>query len=71
VATCDRETDLLITGGCSAAPVWLARLLVSQPFGLTSSRQKAGWRCDYRNDSGQHPVEITAEVYCAIRPSPR
>jgi hypothetical protein len=65
VATCDHETDLVITGGCSADPMWMAQLINSKPFGMTSKRTAGGWRCDYRNTSPKSEIEITAEVFCA------
>jgi hypothetical protein len=65
VAKCDKKTDLVVAGGCSADPMWLALLINSKPFGMTDPRVLAGWRCDYRNSSEETSVEIQAEVYCA------
>lgn len=65
VARCDRATDVVVTGGCSAEPAWLAQLLVAQPFGMLDRSVQAGWRCDYRNGSDRNDIEIAAEVYCA------
>jgi len=70
VATCDHDTDLVITGGCSADPMWLAQLINAKPFGMASARSKGGWRCDYRNTSPKSEIEIVAEVYCAPRKKP-
>jgi hypothetical protein len=64
VARCDRASDLLITGGCTAAPMWLGQLLSAQPFAMSDPRSAAGWRCDYRNTSTTNTIEIEAEVYC-------
>jgi hypothetical protein len=65
VARCDRATDVVVTGGCSADPAWLGQLLAAQPFGLLDRAVQAGWRCDYRNTSDRNDIEIAAEVYCA------
>ena len=65
VVRCDRATDLVVTGGCSADPAWLAQLVGAQPFGLLDRAVQAGWRCDFRNTSDRSEVEIAAEVYCA------
>jgi hypothetical protein len=67
VARCDRATDLVVTGGCSADPAWLGQLVVAQPFGLLDRSVQAGWRCDYRNVSDRNDIEIAAEVYCAAQ----
>ncbi len=67
VATCDQDQDLVITGGCSADPMWLAQLVNSKPFGMTSSTSRGGWRCDYRNTSDASEIAIEAEVFCARR----
>lgn len=67
VARCDRATDLVVTGGCAAEPMWLGQLLSAQPFGMLVSTIQAGWRCDYRNTSEKSEIEIVAEVYCAAR----
>ncbi len=65
VATCDHDSDLVIAGGCSADPMWMAQLINAKPFGMTSARSKGGWRCDYRNTSPKNEIEIVAEVFCA------
>jgi hypothetical protein len=64
VVSCQRPTDLVITGGCSADPMWMAQLINAQPFGMTDQRTAGGWRCDYRNTSGAKSIEVLAEVYC-------
>jgi hypothetical protein len=64
VAKCERASDLLITGGCTAAPMWLGQLLSAQPFAMSDPQSAAGWRCDYRNTSTVNGIEIEAEVYC-------
>ncbi|WP_428263585.1 hypothetical protein [Haliangium sp.] len=64
VARCDRPTDLVVTGGCSAAPVWLGQLLSAQPLGMLDPTVQSGWRCDFRNTSQKNDVEALAEVYC-------
>ena len=70
VVRCDRRTDLVILGGCSADPMWLSSLLLSTPFGATDPRAQAGWRCDYRNTSDSSELDIIAEVHCAAQPRP-
>lgn len=65
VVSCDRPSDLVIAGGCSATPIWSAQLINNAPFGMADRRVKAGWRCDYRNTSVKKSIEVTAEVYCA------
>ena len=65
VASCDHDSDLVIAGGCSADPMWMAELINAKPFGMTSARTKGGWRCDYRNTSPKSEIEIEAEVFCA------
>lgn len=69
VVSCDRVSDLVITGGCSAQPIWSAQLINNAPFGMADRRVKAGWRCDYRNTSSKKTIEVTAEVYCARKTS--
>lgn len=64
VARCERSTDLLVAGGCTAAPVWLGQLLGSSAFGVRDAKAPAGWRCDYRNTSSTNAVVIQADVYC-------
>jgi hypothetical protein len=70
VASCDHDTDLVVTGGCSAEPMWLAQLINSKPFGVTSARTPGGWQCDYRNTSPKTELAVTAEVYCAPKRKP-
>jgi hypothetical protein len=67
VASCDQPSDLLVSGGCSAQPMWRAQLLATQPIRAHDPRTLAGWQCDYRNTSSDHPMEVMAEVYCAPR----
>ena len=64
VVTCDRSTDLVLTGGCQADPMWLGQLINATPFGIQTPRHAGGWRCDYRNTGDKQSLEITAEVYC-------
>jgi hypothetical protein len=64
VISCDRPSDLVITGGCSAQPIFSAQLINAVPFGMSDRRVKSGWRCDYRNTSSKKTIEVTAEVYC-------
>jgi hypothetical protein len=45
--------------------MWRAHLMVAKPFSLTTTAQRAGWRCDYRNQSTDGGMVIIAEVYCA------
>ncbi len=68
VVSCDRSSDLVLTGGCQADPMWLGQLINATPFGIQSPRQPGGWRCDYRNASTKQALEITAEVYCLSAP---
>ena len=39
VASCDRASDLLVTGGCYADPQWMAQLVASRPVAMTDSAQ--------------------------------
>lgn len=64
VATCERATDLLVTGGCYADPQWLAQLVAARPVAISDGGAAASWRCDYRNSSPATTIEIVAEVYC-------
>jgi hypothetical protein len=68
VASCERASDLLVTGGCYADPQWLAQLVATRPLALTDASNAAAWRCDYRNTSPSSTIEVVAEVYCV---SPR
>lgn len=65
VARCDRPTDVIVGGGCTADPIWRAQLLGTKPFRLNNDADRAGWQCDYRNTSTTAEIEVTAEVYCA------
>ncbi len=65
VVKCRQPTDLVLLGGCSASPVWLASLLISQPFSASDPRSVGGWRCDYRNQGSENDMEIVAEIFCA------
>ena len=67
VVSCERATDLIISGGCAADPIWLGALIVSRPIAMNDDHNPAGWRCDYRNTSAANPIEIIAEVFC-VRP---
>lgn len=64
VASCDRVSDLLVTGGCYADPQWMAVLVASRPVAMTDKAHAAAWRCDYKNTSPSSTIEIVAEVYC-------
>ena len=64
VARCDRVSDLLITGGCTADPSWLGQLSASHAFSVRDPAQAAGWRCDYRNSSISSDITVQAEAYC-------
>jgi hypothetical protein len=64
VASCDRASDLLVTGGCYADPQWMAVLVASRPVAMTDGGNPASWRCDYKNTSPGSLIEVIAEVYC-------
>ncbi len=64
VASCERASDLLVTGGCYADPPWLALLLASRPLAITDTATPAAWRCDFKNASPSSTIEIVAEAYC-------
>lgn len=64
VATCDRASDLLVTGGCYADPQWMAQLVATRPLAINDGAVAASWRCDYRNTSPTSTIEVVAEVYC-------
>jgi hypothetical protein len=64
VASCERASDLLVTGGCYADPQWMAQLVASRPVAITDNAAAASWRCDYRNTSPSSTIEVVAEVYC-------
>ena len=67
VASCDRASDLLVTGGCYADPQWMATLVASRPVAVTDQANAAAWRCDYKNTSPTSTIEVVAEAYC-VRP---
>lgn len=67
VASCDRASDLLVTGGCYADPQWMAQLLASRPMAMTDQANAAAWRCDYKNNSPSSTIEVVSEAYC-VRP---
>jgi hypothetical protein len=64
VASCERASDLLVTGGCYADPQWMAQLVASRPVAMTDSANAAAWRCDYKNTSPSSTIEVVAEAYC-------
>jgi hypothetical protein len=64
VASCERASDLLVTGGCYADPQWMATLVASRPVAMTDGGNPASWRCDYKNTSPGSTIEVVAEVYC-------
>jgi len=68
VVKCDHISDMLVTGGCSAEPIWLGQLLSARPFGSQDPRVEAGWRCDYRNVGTSQQITVTAEVFCVAKP---
>jgi len=65
LAKCDHPTEIVVTGGCSAEPMWRAQLLGSKPFGATDQTIAGGWSCTGRNVSDKAKLELIAEVYCA------
>lgn len=65
VAACREARDLLLTGGCRAAPSFVAVLTQAGPEHVTNPGQVATWRCEYRNVSTTAMLQVTAEVYCA------
>lgn len=67
VASCDRASDLLVTGGCYADPQWMAQLVASRPMAMTDQANAAAWRCDYKNTSPSSTIEVVSEAYC-VRP---
>lgn len=67
IATCERASDLVVTGGCYADPQWMAQLVASRPIAMTDAAAAGSWRCDYRNTSPSTTIEVVAEVYC-VRP---
>jgi hypothetical protein len=67
VASCDRASDLLVTGGCYADPQWMAQLVASRPMAMTDQANPAAWRCDYKNTSPGSTIEVVSEAYC-VRP---
>jgi collagen triple helix repeat protein len=67
VVKCDHISDLLVTGGCSAEPIWLGQLLSARPFGTQDPRIEAGWRCDYRNVGTTQQIVVTAEAFCVAQ----
>ncbi|HEU0032702.1 MAG TPA: hypothetical protein VFQ53_18855 [Kofleriaceae bacterium] len=64
VASCERATDLLVTGGCYADPQWSAQLVAARPVGMSDQAGPTSWRCDYRNTSPSTTIEVVAEAYC-------
>jgi hypothetical protein len=67
VASCERASDLLVTGGCYADPPWMAQLVAARPLAMTDGATASSWRCDYRNTSPSTTIEVVAEIYC-VRP---
>ena len=67
VASCERASDLLVTGGCYADPQWMAQLIAARPIAMSDAAAPSSWRCDYRNTSPTSTIEVVAEVYC-VRP---
>lgn len=64
VASCERASDLLVTGGCYADPQWMAQLVASRPVAIADGANAAAWRCDYKNTSPSSTIEVVAEAYC-------
>jgi hypothetical protein len=67
IASCEKSTELLVTGGCYADPQWMAQLVAARPIAMMDTSAPASWRCDYRNTSPSTTIEVVAEVYC-VRP---
>ena len=40
-ASCERASDLLVTGGCYADPQWMAQLVATRPVGITDNAAAA------------------------------
>jgi hypothetical protein len=64
VASCKDRRDILITGGCRAAPAWIGYLTQAGPQHLTTRQKRATWRCEYRNVSPGTTLQVHAEAYC-------
>jgi collagen triple helix repeat protein len=64
LASCKDRRDILLTGGCRAAPAWIGYLTQVGPQHLTNKRKKATWRCEYRNVSPSTTLQVHAEAYC-------
>lgn len=64
VASCKDRRDILLTGGCRAAPAWMGYLTQVGPQHVTTRLKKSNWRCEYRNASASTTLQVHAEVYC-------
>ncbi|MFH2008863.1 MAG: hypothetical protein ABI333_19905 [bacterium] len=64
VASCKDRRDILITGGCRAAPAWIGYLTQVGPRHLGNRLLPAVWRCEYRNVSASATLQVHADVYC-------
>jgi len=64
VARCKDRRDILLTGGCTAAPAWIGYLTQVGPQHLTDRQKRADWRCEYRNVSPSSTLQVHAEAYC-------
>jgi len=67
VATCRSADDLLVSGHCGGDPAWLGALGQAGAINLSSTKEAAAWRCEYRNLSTKTPLSIRARVYCIKR----
>ncbi len=67
VVKCDHISDMVVTGGCYAEPIWLGQLLSARPFGAQDPRVEAGWRCDFKNVGTTQQITVTAEVFCVVK----
>ncbi len=64
LASCKDRRDILLTGGCRAAPAWIGYLTQVGPQHMTTPLKKATWRCEYRNASPSTTLQVHAEAYC-------
>lgn len=64
VASCKDRRDILLTGGCRAAPAWIGYLTQVGPQHMTTRLKKATWRCEYRNASPSTTLQVHAQAYC-------
>jgi len=67
VAACRGARDLLVSGTCAASPSWLGTLGQAGAKDLEVPHKAASWRCEYRNQSRNRAIQITATVFCIKR----